>query len=228
MLRLTLMHLLAWHLLSWCIQGAKAVRLGSLGIQLESFLHLYQDQLDLLNVEKINLADVEELIVVDTSDPRRIAPFDQLLGEVPVTLYDHHPPQENAIPAVHGVCRNVGATTTILTLLLKSQGIKIPQPLASLALLGIHEDTGNLTYEITKPEDYEAAAHLLREGASLDLLQRFVQEHYSEAHRKLFADMLEQTEEKQILGCSVVISHINSDTYVSDLAPLCKPTSNFL
>ncbi len=207
--------------------GTKAVRLGSLGTQLEAFLHLYRDYLDLLNADQVNLDDVEELIIVDTSDPRRITPFDQLLGKVPVTLYDHHPPPENAIPAVHGVCRNVGATTTILTLLLKSQGIMIPQALASLALLGIHDDTGNLTYELTHPEDYEAAAHLLRAGASLDLVQHFVQEHYSEAHRKLFADMLENTEEKQILDCLVVLSHIKSDTYVNGLAPLCNQLSTF-
>ncbi len=202
--------------------GAKAVRLGNLGVKLETFLHLYRNQLDLLNVEKINLADVKELIIVDTSDPKRIAPFDQLLGKVPVTLYDHHPPPKNAIPAVHGICRSVGATTTILTLLLKSQGITIPRALASLALLGIHEDTGNLTYEITQPEDHEAAAYLLQAGASLNLVQRFTQEHYSEAHRKLFADMLEHTEEKQILGCSVVLSQIKTETYVNDLAPLCN------
>lgn len=207
--------------------GARAVRLGGLGVQLEAFLHLYRDELELLNADKLDLSKVEELIVVDTSDPARIAPFDTLLDKVSITLYDHHPRSEKVIPAIHGIQRDVGATVTILTLLLKARAIEIPQALASLALLGIHDDTGNLSYELTHPEDHEAAAHLLRSGASLNLVQRFVHEHYAEAHRELFAHMLEQAQVHKVLDRQVVMSEVDTETYVHGLAPLCNQLLTF-
>ena len=201
---------------------AQAVVLGGLDAQLESFVKLYEDELGLIGPDDIALSEVSELIVVDTSDPERIAPFDTLLGEVPVTLYDHHPRPERAIPAAHGVHRELGAAATILTLLLKAQDITIPPFLASLALLGIHDDTGNLSFELTQSEDHEACAHLLRSGASLDILEHFVGERLSEAHRKLFAKLLETAEAVTVAGCPVVIASFKQDDYVTGLAPLCN------
>ncbi|MBS3966460.1 MAG: DHH family phosphoesterase, partial [Truepera sp.] len=180
--------------------GSVAVLLGSLDSQVAAFVHLYRDPLKLIEAAEIALERVSELIVVDTADSKRIAPFDQLLGQVPVTLYDHHPLPANPIPAGKGLHQPVGATATILTLLLKANGIVIPQELASLALLGIHEDTGNLSFSLTRPEDHEAAAHLLRAGASLSLVQEFSVEHYTPEHRELFAQLLQEAAEQTLGG----------------------------
>jgi tRNA nucleotidyltransferase (CCA-adding enzyme) len=38
---------------------------------------------------------------------------------------------------------------------------------ATLMMLGIYEDTGNLTFPSTTVDDYRAAAWLLEQGASL-------------------------------------------------------------
>ena len=83
--------------------GAVATTQGSLSKQIRAFLRLYRDELDLVPLDRIDLEAVKELIVVDTADPARIKPFDQLLGRVPVTLYDHHPTPRNPIVAARGI-----------------------------------------------------------------------------------------------------------------------------
>lgn len=200
---------------------------GGINQQLEAFVQLYRDQLKLSRLDAIKLTEVKELIIVDSSDPERISPFDTLLAKLPITLYDHHPRPDYAIPAVRGRHQAWGATASILTLLLKARAINIPQAIASLALLGIHDDTGNLSYPLTQAEDYEAAAHLLRSGASLDFIQHYIHERYSPEHRLVFVKILKHATEHQIAERTVVISSFEHASYVSGLAPLCNQLLSF-
>ncbi len=201
--------------------GAIAAAQGGFTPQLEAFVNLYRDQLQLYTPDEIELSDVRELIVVDTSDPERIRPFDELLGKVPVTLYDHHPRGEGSIAAAHGLHRDVGATATLLTLLLRSRQLPLTPELATLALLGVHDDTGNLSYPSTRPEDHEAAALLLRQGASLELVGQYLHERGGEAQRRLLTQMLDQGETVTVGGRRVALSTLASEAYVPGLAPLC-------
>jgi tRNA nucleotidyltransferase (CCA-adding enzyme) len=207
--------------------GAVATVQGTIPEPMTRVLALYGDSLELSPFETIDLNDVNELIVVDTSDPERIAPFDKLLGKIPVTLYDHHPRGQDAIPAARGLHREVGATATILTLLLKSQDLPIPAELASLALLGIHDDTGSLSYSLTTSDDYEAAAHLLKQGANLEFVQSFVRDHFEGQHRELFAALLETAHTLEVHGHSVVVATFTQETYLPGLAPLCNELLEF-
>lgn len=207
--------------------GGVAVLQGTIPEPMTRVLALYGDSLELTGFETIDLTSVSELIVVDTSDPERIAPFDKLLGNIPVTLYDHHPRGGDAIPAARGLHREVGATATILTLLLKSQNVVIPAELASLALLGIHDDTGNLSYSLTTSDDHEAAAHLLKQGANLEFVQTFVRDHFEQQHRELFATMLETAHTREVHGHTVVVATFTQETYLPGLAPLCNELLEF-
>jgi tRNA nucleotidyltransferase (CCA-adding enzyme) len=207
--------------------GAGAVVQGTIPESMTRVLALYGDSLELVPFETIDLKDVSELIVVDTSDPERIAPFDKLLKDVPVTLYDHHPRGDDAIPAGRGLHREVGATATLLTLLLKSRDIPVPPELASLALLGIHDDTGSLSYSVTTSDDYEAAAHLLKQGANLEFVQTFVREHFGQPHRELFARLLETAHTQEIHGHRVVVATFTQEAYLPGLAPLCNELLEF-
>ena len=201
--------------------GAVAVVAGGMNGEVEAVARLYEERLELRQAEDINLTEVEELIIVDTSSPGRIRPFDTLLGRVPVTLYDHHPRPEKAIPAAHGLHREVGATASLLTLLLKSRDIAIPPEVASLALLGIHDDTGSLSYDLTRAEDHEAAAHLLTSGANLAFVRRYLREAYDTKRRELLEDLLETSEQITVLDRPVVVGRLQSEDYIADLAPLC-------
>lgn len=202
--------------------GAVATVMGSLEERIEAFIHLYRDRLELTDVSDIDPGGVEELIIVDTCDPGRVAPFEGLIGKVPITLYDHHPRGDETIPAAKGRHQRVGATATILTLMLAARDLPISPELASLALLGIHEDTGHLSYGLTRAEDYEAAAFLMRSGASLDVVEEFSKERYDPEHRDLFARLLTSVEETSLHGYSLVTATLTCDTYLSGISPLCN------
>lgn len=200
--------------------GAVATVTGALTENVRAVLHLYRDQLDLVEAGDVDLDEVRELIVVDTADRRRIRPFDALLGRVPVTLYDHHPPGDAPIPAAHGVLEGVGANVTLLLRHLRAAGVEVPAPIASLALLGLHEDTGNLSYAGTTADDCEAAAMLLRAGANLELVRDFTRDPYDEEHRAFFRRMLEHAETVRVLGRTVTVSAFEQQGYLQGISGL--------
>ncbi|MDZ7705154.1 MAG: CBS domain-containing protein [Trueperaceae bacterium] len=202
--------------------GAVCVAPGQGDEETRAFQHLYRDWLELTPPSDVDLGEVSELIVVDTSDPARIAPFDTLIGRVPITLYDHHPRGEPAIPAARGVHRQVGATATLLTLLLESRQHPIPPELASFALLGIHEDTGDFCYGLTSSADHRAASHLLASGASLGLVRDFSRDRSSDVQRGLLTELLRGAQEHTLAGHTLVVATLESEDYIGGLAPLAQ------
>ncbi|HKI56575.1 MAG TPA: CBS domain-containing protein [Trueperaceae bacterium] len=202
--------------------NATATIQGSLSPGLTAFLRLYRDQLELADPQTIDLAAVTELVVVDTADAGRIRPFDSLVGRVPVTLYDHHPPPERPIPAARGLREPMGSTATLLTRELMATGIDIPPPIASLALLGIHEDTGNLSYDLTRPDDYRAAAHLLASGASLQLVRRFTVDAVSPEHHAFREAMLDAARPLSVAGRRVSVAAFDYPSYVPGVSGLAN------
>ena len=187
---------------------------------LERFVNLYRDAIDLRDVDDVDLDDVEELIVVDTAEPDRIRPFDALVGRVPITIFDHHPSRSGDIRADRGVTERVGAAATLLTRALETQGRAIPPEIATLALLGIHEDTGNLTYRATEPADHRAAAHLLACGANLSVVRRFTRDVHTEEHAAFRAAMLDAARETWVGGHRIAVAAFDYPTYVAGVSTL--------
>lgn len=202
--------------------NAVATIQGSLSPGLTAFLRLYRDQLELVDPQAIDLDAVSELVVVDTADATRIRPFDALVGRVPITLYDHHPPPAHPIPAARGLREPMGATATLLTRELMATGIGIPAPIASLALLGIHEDTGNLSYDLTRPDDYRAAAHLLACGASLQLVRRFTVDAVTPEHQAFRQAMFEAARPLAVAGRRVSVAAFDYPRYVPGVSGLAN------
>lgn len=200
--------------------GAEATVQGGIGPSQQGFLKLYRDVLDLLDADDIDLDQVSELIVVDTADRTRIRPFDALIGRVPVTLYDHHPLPDDAIPAGRGITERVGATATLLTRELAATSTPIPAAIASLGLLGIHEDTGNLSYDMTTPDDYRAGAYLLANGANLALARRFAHDSLSPEQQELNTTLHANARTTTVAGRQVVTAAFEYPLYVSGVSGL--------
>ncbi len=200
--------------------GSVATTQGSLSRQIRAFLSLYRDELDLVPHDTIDLNAVTELVVVDTADPGRIRPFDQLIGRVPVTVYDHHPTPSNAIAAARGMVEQLGATATLLTRELHATSVNIPPPVATLALLGIHEDSGNLTFDLTTPDDYLAAAHLLASGANLGMVRRFAHDHLGADQLAFREALLQHATTTEVAGRQVVTAAFSYPEYVPAVSGL--------
>ncbi len=200
--------------------GAVATTQGALSPQIDAFIKLYRDILDLQDDAAVDFGAVTELIVVDTADPTRIRPFDGLIGRVPITVYDHHPAPANPIPATRGISERVGATATLLTRELVATSTPIPQHIASLALLGIHEDTGNLSFDMTTADDYRACANLLDAGASLTLVRRFAHDELSAEQLAFRERLLAAVRETSLDGRPAVLAAFEYDTYVAGVSGL--------
>jgi tRNA nucleotidyltransferase (CCA-adding enzyme) len=153
--------------------GAVGAVGGQLDGNLTEWLRLYRDQVALVAAESVDLDQVRSLVVVDTAERGRVGRFTPLLTRVPVTVYDHHPAPSDPIPSVSGLREEVGATVTLLCRRLEAEGVMLAAPIATVALLGLHEDTGDLTFDHVTADDHRAAAYLFGCGAQLDVVRRF-------------------------------------------------------
>lgn len=200
--------------------GSVAVVTGSLSPRLRDAIRLYRDELNLLDATDVDTSQVSELIVVDTNDPERIRPFDQLIGKVPITLYDHHTSTDSSMPASQGLQEPVGATATILTRHLRASNTPIPASIATLALLGIHEDTGNFTYSATTAADHDAAGLLHRSGANLEFVVEYASDPLGEEQRQLLQQLLQDSNVILDGERRIVTASLRLDAYVAGTSAL--------
>lgn len=200
--------------------GSRATVQGAIQPSLHAFMRLYRDQLDLLDVDHIELDTITELVVVDTADRARIKPFDELIGRVPITLYDHHPVPADAIPASRGLTERVGATATLLTRELAATATPIPAAVATLGLIGIHEDTGNLSFTMTTSADHRAAAYLLDNGANLSVVRRFTHDTFDDEQLAFRVALRDHSSLVSVADRPVVLAVFEHPTYVSGVSGL--------
>ncbi len=169
---------------------AMALLPRQLNHNVEQFLLLYGGAFGLLRPENWRRRRVERLLLVDT----QVVGSVKGMGKRPlISLIDHHTQQTP--PADWSVqLEAVGATTTLLTEHLQNVGQSLSAEEATLFLLGIYEDTGALTYDMTTPRDAAAAAWLLEQGAQLGIVRQFLQMPLTPLQRELYEALLAAAE----------------------------------
>lgn len=177
---------------------------------------------DFARLKDIDFACVKRLIIVDCQHSARIGRFADLLNEssVEVHLYDHHPAATSDIIPAHGIVRECGSTTTIITLLLKDQGQLLTPAEATLMMLGIYEDTGSLKFPSTTVDDFSAAGWLLTQGGNLNTVAEFVTQELTPEQVSLLNDLLHSLKTTVLHGSEISIAHASRDYYVGDIATL--------
>ncbi|MCK5101068.1 MAG: CBS domain-containing protein, partial [Desulfobacteraceae bacterium] len=96
---------------------------------------------------------------------------------------------------------------------------KIITPIqATLFLMGIYEDTGNLTFPSTTPDDAYAAAFLLDRKADLSILNTFLQYGYGKKQKDVLFRMLQKAERLNINNYTLSISTIGIKGRIENLA----------
>jgi tRNA nucleotidyltransferase (CCA-adding enzyme) len=173
-------------------------------------------------IKDLDFSRITRLIIVDCQHSSRIARFGDLAkgGGVEVHIFDHHPKASGDIPATGGVIRPCGSTTTILAGFLMQQEIAVTPFEATLMMLGIHEDTGNLTFPSTTVEDYAAAAWLLERGANLNEVADSIGKELTTEQVSLLNDLLISLKTTNLKGVEVSIAQASVDHYVGDIATL--------
>jgi tRNA nucleotidyltransferase (CCA-adding enzyme) len=178
-------------------------------------------------IEQVRLRDIrpseiKRVIIVDTKSPERIGPMADLIAqsEAEVHIYDHHEHKPGDLRGAQETIEPVGATATIFTELFRERSIR-PTPMeASILCLGIYEETGNMLFPGTTDRDMEAAAWLLRSGASLRIVSTYLRTALSAEEISLLKKLTEAAKESVISGFKVVVASAASEKYIGDAAHL--------
>ena len=173
-------------------------------------------------LKDIDFDDITRLILVDCQHASRIGKFADILGKpgLEVHIYDHHPEVSGSIPPTGGLIRECGSSTTILSTILRAQGIEVSATEATLMMLGVYEDTGSLTFPSTTVDDYLAAAWLLQHGAHLNTVADFVTQELTAEQISLLNDLLKSLKTMTLNGVDVSIAQSSVDYYIGDIAVL--------
>lgn len=151
------------------LPGAKIVLTGGCHPSVRDFLALHRDEYALIERRSVNPEQIRTLAVVDTQRRDRLGAAAQWL-DLPhleqIILYDHHLNIPTDIPATQTHIADVGATTTLIVEQLQAHQVNLTPAEATVMGLGIHVDTGSLTFDSSTAKDALALAWLMQQGAS--------------------------------------------------------------
>ncbi|MGA2401199.1 MAG: CBS domain-containing protein [Syntrophobacteraceae bacterium] len=170
----------------------------------------------------IDIENVTRLILVDTRQSSRIGKFVDILNKpgLEVHVYDHHPDAEDDVTANLSIVKSFGSTVTLFTRLFLERGIEVTADEATIMSLGVFEDTGSFTFNNTTPEDFEAAAFLLRSGADLNVVSDMVTQELTAEQINLLNELLLSAKNYNFQGIEVCVTTLSIDRYVGDFAVL--------
>lgn len=203
--------------------GTVAVCPKNVNPNVHRFLSLHKTSFDIILSSEVNLETVTRLIVTDTNQWRRLDRMDHLKERegVELLLWDHHMGIGDLNPDWQCV-EKIGATITLLVRAIQEQNLPLTPLQATLFLLGLYEDTGQLTFSSTTPEDARAAAFLLEQGADLNIAVDFLNMAYGEVQKKVLFRLMRDAEQHEIKGKRVGIGvvHINKHVELSMVVQL--------
>ncbi len=202
--------------------GAKAIYLGSQNANVREFHNLHEDFLEFADLKTLDMKAITSVVMVDTRDPGRIGELSSVVErpDVDVVVYDHHPRAEGDIADADDHSLAVGASTSILVHEIQDRGVAVTPLEASVLLLGIHEDTGSLTYLSTTPYDAEAVAFLMSVGADLEVVNQFLGRALSPEQRQLLDALVSELEIWDVHGQQVAVGHASTAEYVDSASVL--------
>ncbi|MFU8804306.1 MAG: CBS domain-containing protein, partial [Bradymonadaceae bacterium] len=116
----------------------------------------------------------------------------------------------------------VGACATVLCERITEAQIELSPAEATLMMLGIYADTGRLSYASTTARDVEAAAWLLRRGANLKMVNRYLQDEFTPEQQAMLVALFENVDEVTVDCVRVAITHWATDRYVAGAADVVE------
>jgi tRNA nucleotidyltransferase (CCA-adding enzyme) len=197
---------------------AKAVLPTTMNANLKAFLSIHKDLFDLYSPQDITLDHVDTLILVDTHSWKRLegmAPLKEK-KDLEIIIWDHH--LQGNIKGDIEYIKETGAAVTMLVEEIKNQHKLITPIQATLFLMGVYEDTGNLTFPSTLPEDAYAAGYLLDRKADLHILGTFLRQAYGKKQKDILYHLIKQAKRGDASGFSYSIAKMEIQGRVQNLA----------
>jgi tRNA nucleotidyltransferase (CCA-adding enzyme) len=203
--------------------GAVACLSGSLNRNVREFYRLHADELDLVEASRLEVEAIARLIVVETTHASRLGELEAVARDARVEklVFDHHagePP--DWVPEEHVFVSEDGALTTTLLGILAEREVAVTALEATAFALGIHEDTGSLTYPTATQRDAEALAWCLRHGTRQELLAELLYSPLTDEERDLLSALLEGLQPHMVAGVEVLVAALDWPTYVDGVSNL--------
>ncbi len=220
--------------------GSRIVLTGGADPTVQAFLALWRDEYALIERRAVSFDQVRSLTLVDAHDRDRFAPVSDWLQQaeqtnLPIYIYDHHAPadpstdgpedgpdrdQQSDLPTAEAHIEAVGAATTLVTELLQRHQIS-PTPFeATVMALGIHSDTGSLTFEQSTARDAAALAWLMAQGANQQVIAENKDPGLSPQLQKLLTTALEAVEIELVRGHQLGWVKLETEGFVPGLSGL--------
>ena len=205
--------------------GARIVLTGGCHAAVQNFLALHRDEYALIERRAVSPNRIRSLTVVDTQQRDRLGAAASWLDyaqkkQLSVTIYDHHLKAESDIAATERYLEPLGATTTLVAEQLQKKQISLTVAEATAMALGIHVDTGSLTFERSTSRDAAALAWLMEQGASLRAIADAIEPGLSSTLQELLTQTLATLETEDIRGHHLAWVILSLDSYVPGLSSL--------
>ena len=203
--------------------GAKIVLTGGAHPTVKSFLALYRDRFNFAEIRSINTEAISTIYIVDTQKSDRLgaaAKWLTLPNVKAIEVYDHHLDAKSDIPVTRIHTEAVGAITTYIAELLQAQKLTLTPFEATAMALGIHVDTGSLTFDQTTSRDARAIAWLLEQEANLRIVAEYNEPGLSNELQDLFKVALNSLQQTTVHGYTIASVLLSTERFVSGLATL--------
>jgi tRNA nucleotidyltransferase (CCA-adding enzyme) len=196
---------------------------GTLNRNVREFYRLHADELDAVEASRLEVEAIRRLIVVETTSASRLGDLEAVArdADVETVVFDHHAGElPDWVKPENAVVSQDGALTTTLVGVLAEREIAVTPLEATAFALGIHEDTGSLTYPTATQRDADALAWCLRHGARQDLLARFLHTPLTDEERELLGALMAAVRTERVAGVDVLVAAVTWHRHVDGVSNL--------
>lgn len=200
--------------------GSRICLRGGVNRNVREFYNLHADRIPSVEPGAVDPDSVRRLVLVEVSNMQRLGDLAAVTRKegLETVVFDHHGESQLEGATVF-VGRDGSLITSMLKLLLE-RGVAFTPMHATAFALGIHEDTGSLTYTSTNHRDAEALAACMRAGANQELLARYLRGPLQPDQRELLRQLDGARRQQDIAGLRVVTAAARADGYVEDVSTL--------
>ncbi len=200
------------------------VAVGALNRNVRDYFRLHAEELEpVVETGRLELDAIRRLVVIETVDASRLGDLEHVALDpgVEKALFDHHGEElPDWIRPEAAVVSTDGALTTTLVGILAERELMPTGLEATTFALGIHEDTGSLTYATSTQRDADALAWCLRHGARQDLIAAYLHTPLAAAERDLLHHLMEALEPVDVGGDEVLVAAVTWPAYVEGVSNL--------
>ncbi len=179
---------------------------------------------DDISSRNLDISLYKNLVLVDCNEIKRTGFEKSRLASTKFdvsAVVDHHE-TESFFGDIRWVVPLAAATGVMMYYLVRALGVEITEPMASNLYSALIVDTGNFRYPNTSPEVFRVASALAEAGANPYLLQKAINESWSEGRFRLFIKVLDTLS----INNGIAITHVTRKMF-EETATAPDDTENF-